>query len=234
MPDELQLVPGTLASNCYPAAPQTLYNEMFAKGVALLGTLGKGFVVSETEPAPADRDKIWVQIDANGFVVPHGLWRYGGGIWHWPHEVTTTSIERRFVEGDAAAVQLYDGGTAVAVGDATGPFWEIDANYAGRSPMGAGTIPDTTTVLAVSANFGSGQHTMTLAELVSHTHVVSTPQRTRFKTDSGGPPLFGDLDPSAAYSLTSEATGSTTPFSMVHPVRGGNWIKRTARRFRTP
>ena len=61
----IPLIPGTLATACYPADPQTLYNEMMEKGSALIGDL-QGVIISETEPDPEDRDKAWIKLSSAG------------------------------------------------------------------------------------------------------------------------------------------------------------------------
>ena len=228
------LIPGTLASNCWPADPQTLYNEMFAKGVAqVTGGAIVGVIASQTTPSASNRDKLWLKLD--GSDRPTRLYYYASGAWLSPHPVPYSGNERRLYVGSAASLITYDEGTNTAVSATSGPFWEIDTDFEARSPIGVGTLPGTSTSLAVGDNFGEEQHTQTAAEVGIHTHDVtitgkslggSTTIPARVIVDDD---YLIDVDDADGGLATANAGGD--PFNVVHPVRAVYFIKRTARQF---
>lgn len=161
----LPLNPGTLASNCYPESPQTLYNEMFAKGLALAGDL-TGVIISATEPDPEDRDKMWVKFSAGN--TQHYV--FINGLWVWPHPDPPSGNVRRIYVGTLASITTYDGGDANAAGDASGPMWERDTTFDARMPLGVGTLPLSGTVVAVTNTGGADEVTVVENNLPEHDH----------------------------------------------------------------
>lgn len=150
---------------------QNLLN-LIAKGVAKFE--GSGFTAiinSETQPAATDRDKLWRKPSE----ASRGLYEWDAGAWVIAHPETPSGDARRWWIGTLVDLQTYDGGSVGAVAANTGPMWEEDTDFQGRSPMGPGTIPDILTALAVAANTGVGQVTLTSAQmslLLSHQHVT--------------------------------------------------------------
>lgn len=232
---ELPLIPGTLSSNCYPANPQTLYTEMFSRGAVQVDALN-GVIISESAPEPEDRDKMWVKVDSSG--IPLGQFIYGNGQWEWPHEVPPSSPCRWLWVGDLTALATFDGGN---VGSApyAGPFWEVDNDFAGRSPMAPGLIPSANPAktLSVGENYGEGAHTQTIEEVGPHTHPLSPRDELEGTgsgdiegiTVSGTGPSVGTL-----IAAQNEYTTDQQAMPVIHPVRGIYIIKRTARIYRTP
>ena len=240
MPTNYPLTPGELANNCWPADPQALYNEMFAKGYVQLTVQGN--IIQETEPGPTDRDKIWWQIDGSGHII--GWWKYSGGLWRRPYDPTGVIYpnERRLWVGSEASLQTYDGGTVAAVTATTGPFWEVDHEFDGRSLMGPGTIPDVdpSKSLAVTEKYGTGEHTQTEDEMPAHVHTVNNGQICKGAADGNDsltdegtlrkPPDQGG----GTLNFSTDSTGGGSSMNWVHPVYGCFVIKRTIRMWRTP
>ena len=154
---------------------------------------------------------------------------------------------------DPAAVDTFDGGEAGAIGDASGPMWQIDTAYAGRSPMGPGAIPDTSKTLAALEDYGNGTHTITVNELPKHTHGItlkgfrsnleagveqwyakSGPDPGVVETTPENSAQFpSHLDVGDGINFDETMWGQATPqaVNIVHPVRGTYILKRTARKF---
>lgn len=218
---------GTLASDCWPATPQLLYDEMFHRGYVQLDI--QGTVISATVPDSTDRDKLWIKVDGSGF--PVGQFIYSGGVWIWPHVCPPSGSERRIWVGSLVSLVTYDGGAAGTVAAAGGPMWEEDTAFAGRSPMGVGTLPISGTAITVGNQFGEDSHTMLEAEIAAHTHDVGTLARPMLRTGGGAPTLApaGGATVSEEVVTSDTGTGSATPMPILHPVLGVYIIKRTAR-----
>lgn len=245
------LTPGSLASNCYPDKPQSLYNEMFAQGFVQLEI--QGVVLSATEPDPDDRDKLWIELDASSNPVRH--WIFANGLWRWPHEVPAApnSHERRLWVGTEAELETYDGGSAGTVSDVSGPFWEVDHDFDQRIPIGPGTLPDSGTVIAVGDEGGSDETTLTTDQMPEHSHLMfeeansatglsgssnaankSATTTTNIDDDNDyniGTSGLEENFPATA-GKTSDVGGGSTHDNMP-PYRGVFLIKRTERIFRT-
>lgn len=221
------LIPGTLASDCWPASPQTFYNEMFAKGYVQLSIVG--VVISATVPAVADRNKLWAKVD--GGAQPTGYFIYAGGLWLQPHPVPASSSVRQLWVGAEADLVTYDGGVAGVVSAASGPFWEVDHDFDARFPVGPGTTAGGT-IIGVGDTGGEDAHTLTVAELPAHTHPPLV--GTQYAMDNDGGTGAG-TNASTADGLTEAdttgATGDGDPHNTLPPYRGAFVIKRTARIF---
>jgi hypothetical protein len=241
----LQLVPGSLSTECYPSSPQVLYNEMFEKGVAILGDI-TGILIQSSAPDPEDRDKAWVKLTAPGGPPTSSrplVWY--NGQWVARHPYDPGDPIRLIWVGDPADLDTFDGGSAGTVSDISGAFWEIDSEFAGRVPIGVGTVPDQTTVVAVDTNTGSGQATLSSANIPSHTHeigvessdVSSDSQQGQLRDASGDVTWISTWDQTAVGVTRawggSAVDQSTTPFNVLPAGRGVYFIKRTARIFFT-
>lgn len=220
------LIPGTLASDCYPASPQTLYNEMFAKGVCQLASGAiVGVYPSQTAPGIGDRDKLWIKLDASDRAL--GAYMYAGGLWVWKHPCPAGGFERRLFVGSTADLATYDGGTNTAVSDVTGPMWEVDTNFAARFPVGVGTTANGT-VINVTNTGGEDEHTLTVDEMPAHTHTASSVWLNTWP--AGTNELGGGVDATAG-AVTNANTGGDDPHNNLPPYYGCYIIKRTARIF---
>jgi hypothetical protein len=241
----LQLVPGTLATACYSSDPQVFYNEMFEKGVAVLGDI-TGILIQDSAPDPEERDKAWIRLTAPGGppVSSRPLVWYNGQ-WVAKHPYAASGDVRLLWVGEPADLETFDGGSTGAVSDISGPFWEIDSGFAGRIPIGVGTVPDQTTVVAVDTNTGSGQTTLSSANIPSHTHeigvessdVTSDAQDGQLRDASGDVTWISTWNQTAVGVTRawggSAVDQSTTPFNVSPAGRGIYFIKRTARIYYT-
>lgn len=249
------LTPGTLASNCWPVAPQTLYNEMFAKGAVTIN-IGS-VIIQEAEPDPEDRDKLWIKTTAAGLPVRQFIFQ--NGLWVWPHEVDANSSFRTIWVGTTVALQTADGGSAGTVGDASGPFWEVDTDAAARFLMGAGTTSGSSTVVNVGDTGGSDQVTVEGVNVGSHYHGIGNLHnsnddvgliRKSWDLGSGADGekfqfIYGDTDDFVTTTANTignagttenfqiEGSASPTPIDYLPPYYGVYLIKRTARIYRT-
>lgn len=232
---ELQLVPGTLATDCYPSSPQIIYNEMFQKGVALSDDTNS-IIVSDTQPDPNDRDKPWLKLQAPGGAPVISLpFIWYNGAWVARHPYPPEGDVRILWVGTTVDLETFDGGTAGTVGLRSGPMWEVDTDFAGRVPIGVGTIPGRTltpTSLTVGQEAGEAEHTQTIAEMPSHNHgPPSTQPATQIDRDAGNLGIGLDSTntlPNADQTWTA-TTGGGSPFNVLPPVRAIYLIKRTAR-----
>lgn len=207
---------------------QVLANEIVGRAVAQFA--GSGFTVvlnQTTAPGPKDIDKLWRDPET-GFI-----YSYSGGAWVMPHPAAPGGAERRWFAGTLTELQTYDGGSAGAVGTNSGPMWEEDTDFQGKSPMHPGS-PSSTITVAINANAGEGSHTITATELPAHTHPIDGyPAHVPSSSASdprytfGGP--LGASVVTADVGTTNNNSTSATAINVVHPVRGLYCIKRTAR-----
>lgn len=237
----LPLIPGTLDYNCYPALPQTLYNDMFEKGVAVLVGSLTGVLLQDAEPAVADRDKVWIRTSGGSPVFPT-TWVFYNGSWVAKHPVPASDSRVYIWKGSSAAVDTLDGGTAGAISSNTGPFWEIDHDFDQRVPIGVGTLPITSTVLNVGDTGGLEQAPFTISQ--SNLPAVKIP----ISIDGGGDAATaedGRLRVGAGTEIDWQAStsssdvgytralnpGTVTPIDInrMPPYRVVYFIKRTAR-----
>lgn len=206
---------------------QTLLN-LIAQGVAKFE--GSGFTVvlnQTTAPGPEDRDKLWRDPDT-------GLtYQWLSGAWITPHPYPPAGIAGLWVEATPAQIWAFDGGdgTDPAVNPPTtnnGAMWVIDADYAGRSPMGVGAIPSSNPakILAVGEDFGEGAHTQLEEELAAHTHNTEFKEREAEGNDNTGMMGFTGTDRTP---VATTSTGESEPFNVTHPVKGQYYIVRSAR-----
>lgn len=241
---DFRLTTPTLDQNCWPAAPQTLINEYSDKVRGQLEDL-TGIIASETEPDPEDRDKLWVKLDGSGRPVGHYF--YGSGAWVWPVDDDInkyTEGERMPWLGDPSDIPLIWGGEAGVATLTTGPFWVIDTAFAGRSPMGVGSIPDANPAKALSSGeeYGEGSHLMTDQEVAAHTHPlqadssITNADGTIDVVNSGvgaNGLMMGNTGP-AEQSLSveqNEYTADQETMPVIHPVLGVYFLKRTIRKY---
>src|SRR3990167_283235 len=253
MPTQYPLTPGSLASNCWPAAPQTLYNEMFQKGYVTLDL--QGVIMSQAAPGATDRDKLWVKLDISN--QPVGIFKFQGGNWIWPHEIPPSDKRLIPFYGSAAEIITLDGGEAGAISTTTGAFWQEHSTIVGRVPIGVGLIPgsDPAVTTAVEDTGGAAQVEMDATHLAPHQHIVPACAIASNTTDpapTGSPATVqygigkdqgtgrvidstsGDWE--RAFPLTSEAPDTTvTPqegLPIMPPYYAVYFLKRTIRQFR--
>lgn len=232
MSTELRLVPGTLATNCW-TSPQALINEAFQKGFALLGDI-TGILIQDTTPDPEDRDKAWIKLTAPGGPPAISLpFTWLAPAWVARHPIPAESNERRIWVGTTTDLITYDGGSAGAVGDASGPMWEVDSAFAFRMPLGVGTSSDGTSV-AVNGTGGSEFVELEEANIPRHVHGIEGRLAHDANTDTTPRVIIDDDYLATETSQDTESWGgnadeTTEPHQNMPPYIGVYFIKRTAR-----
>lgn len=241
------IVPGSFPSGyCWPSSPQD-----FAIDLAGILTVNLDYgaakppLVQNTTPSASQRStNTWLNTDTGH------LLRYENAVGEWVanHPIPPSDSRRFLFTGLAAAVDTLDGGSAGTVGDAAGPFWEIDTAFAGRFPVGVGTIPGSSTVVAVGGTGGSDQITIAKANLPTDMLSVDLPiigqssvgdpeavvANTYGSTSISGSGKAVDSTSSefaARYYAKgrSEALGTGTALTATQPYIGSYWLKRTSR-----
>lgn len=218
----LPLIAGPLRFDCYPPTPQALINEAFAVGAAQATGL-TGMIVSDTTPGPEDQDKAWFKTSTD---FPVMVFKFAGGQWLARHLSSANGNELRMWDGDEATLNLYDGGDAGPPGQASGPMWQIDHAFDGRSPIGPGTIPGSATIALVATNYGSAQHTLTVDEMPAHSHALSY---DAFQYAADGTTFPGKWPGTTTPLGVTGNTGGGVPFEHIAPTRGAYVIRRTGR-----
>jgi microcystin-dependent protein len=242
---DFRLTTPELASNCWPATPQSLVNEMFEKTRGQIEDL-EGVIISATTPDPEYQGRLWIKVDVGG--VPLGHFKYYSGKWIWPVEGYDLD-DRRFWRGELASLPLKDGGTVGIATQFTGPFWELDEEMNGRVAVGAGGLPSGASLTAGQTG-GLDTNSLTDENLPAHRHGVSLTEGS------------GDLAPAelGGFGVGVGASGSsdddlqwrsnanttrigytrentnvleTTAFTNMQPYLVGYWIRRTIRQYYT-
>lgn len=223
----LALNAGQLPYSCYPSDPQTLINDAFRLGSALMPTI-KGVVIGDSSPPTSDQDKLWIKTSSGA---PIGQFIFFNAKWVWPHAAPAGGSERRMWVGTIADLITYDGGDVNALGPASGAMWEVDANFDNRIPIGAGATA------ALNTNAGATTYTLIGTDIPAHTHTIGV-DGTGNATDG----LVGELraaatnvdflpaTPANSLGVTRpNQTAAATAFSILNPVRGLYLIKRSSR-----
>lgn len=194
---------------------------------------------SDSEPAVADRDKLWHKTIAGA---PSGhIFKFFDGVWMARNLSEPAGDERRIFIGTENDIWSYDGGngdnpTVTPPTDATGAMWEKDAVFDFRMPLGAGTSPAGTIVLSGGTG-GEETHLLTVAEIPAHQH-------SEFCADSSADAIGGAGANRRTFGLASttdgidsnistSSVGGGTAHNNMPPFVGVFFIKRTARIFYT-
>lgn len=195
-------------------------------------------IISESEPAVADRDRVWFQLNVGG--APSGkFFIFSGGVWQMPNAEEPGSPARRFLVGATAAdVWAYDGGDGTdpssnPPSDTSGAMWEVDSTMEGRFPLGAGTLSPSGTIVAAGATGGADEVELTGAQNGPHTHEPLSPS-TSFVCGGGTLIVGMGSTPAASSAATTGSSGDGDPHANMPPYLVGLWCKRTARVSYTP
>lgn len=228
-----------------PASLQTFSNDLTAGLTASSPITLDNIVISET--APADTTKLWYKIDGslNPFFIAGGMpifkWSPTATAWVALHPLEE-GTHRWEVFANAGEVPLYEGGNNNPVTDTDGPFWEIDTDFDGRSPMSPGVIQNANPAktLGYEEDYGEGAEMMDPEAVAPHDHpmnadsdMVNTDGTIKV-VDSGvgtaglqrgntGP----DVTPLSVEN--NEYTTTQQRMPVIHPVRSMSCIRRTAR-----
>ncbi len=177
MPTPIQLIPGTFPSDCWPS-PQEYNVAIFSLARAFLDENFPGIYVGPTSSPPPvnQRDRVWVNSDNQL------LYQYFGGAWKRKYQWAAGSPFLMLWTGSPTDLNTVDGGSSGAVGDSTGPLWEIVSTYAGRVPVGVGLVPGSNPAATITAvgdtqdslgNSGEYKHVLVPGE-IAHMHGVGT------------------------------------------------------------
>jgi hypothetical protein len=229
----LPIQPGNLPpASCF-ASEQARLNA-FAEVMHAVLAGGLAFYnYGDTAPDPDLQGYPWLNTET-------GLWYTYSGSWRSPRpKCEQDPLYRILWVGAEANVPLKDGGTAGIPTEDTGPFWEIDTAFAGRSPMMPGEIPTSnpTKNLAVGEDFGEGAHTQLDTEVGVHNHAPSTGYGPFVAEKAGGTiELLGGTG-HANMSFTAYGGGvddgsgnrTTQAMPIIHPCRGIWLLKPTIR-----
>lgn len=234
----INAVPGTLPSNFCPTgatALQTFYDEIIARTVFSLSPDKAFYNFGDTEPTPENRVFPWLRTISGE---PDRWYVYVSGKWIWPYPVPISTDIRQLWVGTLTDLQTYDGGSTDPVSDTTGPFWQEDSDFAGRSPMHPGSIPSAnpSKTLAVDENYGEGAHLMTQDEVGPHTHPLNESQLVTSGSGSDEGIEFSEPSEDIYKTLvtqTNSYTSAQSAMPIIHPVRGIYIIKRTTRKYYT-
>lgn len=235
----LPLIPGQLGYTCWPPNPQTFLNDAMAVSVAQLTSSLVGVIVSDTEPAAADRDKVWFRTSAGAPVSP-SLWFFFLGQWLAKHPVPAGSLWALPYTGSVASIATLDGGVAGAINSdgTTGPFWEEVVSLRARMPVGAGTLPSGA-VLAVGDTGGEEKHELIETELPKITLDTSgfAIPTGRFAYQASilakqGQPQTDPLTtaiPDSEIEFGGDASGNTVAHNNMPPFLTLTFLRRSAR-----
>lgn len=237
MPDAfLPIEPYSLPANYCFTSPQDIINQVAKSRVKLTGS-GFSFIIrSTTAPGPADRDKVWLNL--NDYRIYN--WNAGSSAWVTPHEIPASSDGPtgpgiRLPYNDTPdSLNTYDGGSAGATGDASGPFWEIDTDVSGKTIFGVGTLAPSSTVIALGDTGGVDQVLLTAAQsgLPSHTHPIKS---NGADSGTGGEVVTnsaGVVDVGGAIAQLNTSAPASESHTNMPPYKAMYWIKRTRRVYR--
>lgn len=232
---------GLPANYCYPALPNQLGIDIISRTTAIIPGNYSFFNYGSTTPASTDRDKPWFKTSLSG--EPGKWYVYLSGQWVSEHpvppEAPGSTGFRQLWTGSLANLITFDGGSAGAVGDTTGPMWEEDTAAAARFLIHPGTLPSTT-VVPVTGTGGEETHQLTQAELPAFTLPATNIRRASAQNniaDAAGFLLGTDNNAGAADYTQNIATnaGPVSPATDAHnnmpPFFGVFLIKRTSRKF---
>lgn len=236
-------IPPTLVEGWCPTSEQDRVNTYFegAQFQFLSDVENSFYNYGDSTPSPEKRSFPWFR---TVFGKPDRWYIFSNGYWLSPYHLPAQTAMRMIWVGSPAGLWLFDGGDgtdpnpagATAPTITSGSFWEVDTDFAGVFPVGAGTIAGVGTNVVVGGTGGSSQITQTTEQMPAHTHdigveispLVTTAEANRLRDYSG------DIE----YEATNEtrvartrATGGGQPMTIVPPYRGIYIVKRTIRSF---
>lgn len=164
----ITFIPFTLPEGTCFSNEQERYNKFVE---LLSGYLPGNFSpwnTGSSEPTVENRGLPWHKTFADGS--PDGDYDYFNGAWVRLHPVSASSKKLLMWTGTPTELETEDGGSAGAVSDTTGPFWEIVATFVDKIPVGAG-------VVAVNTNASELTSGASATDQVRGTHFIQRTQR---------------------------------------------------------
>lgn len=180
----VQIIAPTFPDGYCPPSLQQFAND-FASGSQISAPISLDtLVISDT--APTDHSKAWFKTSAGlPFAWPSPpIYVWSGAYGCWVAANPSAPSTHRWEEFTGAGdITTYEGGAVGAVTAITGPFWEIDTNYDGRSPMSPGVISgaDPAKTLGYGESYGAG--TVNLTQLLAHLHVYGRMNQVNVNDD---------------------------------------------------
>lgn len=190
---------------------------------------------SETEPAAADRDKVWIQINSDGAATGK-IFTYAYGKWVMLNPRRSVS-ERVWWTGSESAAWSYDGGdgtnpTSNPPTATTGAMWQRDTDFDAKFPLQAGTLASGV-VLAPGNTGGVEDVTLTLAQLPTN-HQDWRIEGSGSGDISGNDVIQGDVGTGPQTgTLVTGPNGGGMSHTNLGPYRVGMWLKPTSRLYFT-
>jgi len=241
----VNLVKGTIdPSSCFSDVKQ-LYDLFIDATTAHVKGEYSLFNFGDTVPAVSDQDKPWIRTIGKA---PDKIYVYDNGYWMSLHPVPVGSYERRMWTGTTAQLAEYDGGSAGTPTALTGPFWEVDTDFAAVFPVGVGSFAAGTEVTQGGTG-GKDQVTLETSHVPDHKHLGEAYYRVHGGTASSDPSSLasnikhetGGHTTDAGYNTFSQAGVKTTSIvgdigeahDNLPPYRGVYFIKRTIRQYYT-
>lgn len=189
------------------------------------------FNYGSSTPAPADQDKPWRRLNADG--TPDKWYDYSGGGWIAPHALLPGS---RIIAPAAltteAQIWAWDGGdgsnpaTTPPVGR-TGAMWEVDPDLSAKFPLGAGELPMSHVTKVVGDTGGEENHSLIVQELAAHHHNVQVVS-ANIESGSESTRLRSDSTTTQPEAVTDD-TGAGVAHNTMPPYRTVYFIRRTNR-----
>jgi microcystin-dependent protein len=226
-----------LSTGFCPTDYQDLLNTFTAHQFVTLSAI-TGVQVSTLTPDADHQDLPWLKLDINGR--PERLYWFAAGAWlslHTSPPGTTVWWFNALPNFDT-----FDGGSAGAVSDYTGPMWQQAllpdlTPIAAQFPIVAGTLPSSL-VLAVGDTGGEEDHVLTTGELAEHAHNVDLGTQNMFGQTIGDSPTplritsaTGQHAATTSAQFNTDTTGNGDGHNNLPPYAVGYLLQRTARLF---
>lgn len=227
------LVKGTVPNGTCFDSVSALYNTFVDLTTAYVDGDYSLFNFGDSEPSASDRDKPWIRTIAGKF---DRLYVHFDGGWLSKHPVPAgvdgASGERRMFVGAVADIDTYDGGTAGAVTDASGPFWVRDTNFDAKFPVGIGSTANGTAITEANRTGGEDEVELTEGNLPPHTHSLRYATRS-YRSGSAdiGEGKFSSGGNTADGMVIAGGGQLSTPHNNLPPYYGVYFIKRTGRKY---
>ena len=236
MPTNVILNKGEIPSNsCFTTVPE-LYDLFINSTSAEVAGNYSLFNYGDSVPSTEDTDKPWIRTVSGQ---PDRLYYYYNGAWVSKHPVAYVSGtvgERRIFVGAAADINTYDGGSGSLseVTLTTGPFWEKDAEFNAKFPVGIGETENGTEITESDRTGGSDQIKLQEQNLPPPGHTVKYTRRDFHNgSEDTGEGTFIPGSKSVDGMVSTGPGFSGTPFKNLPPYYGVYFIKRTARAYYT-
>lgn len=204
------------------------------------------FTVSESVPEVGQRGSPWLRKAGDAF---DGIYTWSGENRGWIRPNPWPPGYRMLIECTEEELKTVDGGDINILSPASGPMWEIDHDFDGRTPIGVSTD------YPAWETGGAGVEVVEVGMLPKHQHYIegkgmrigpgrtleslSTQWFTGEYVPAGNPnPVPNTADKDLDVSIGNELGvdddlqgGVNNAVNIVHPVRSVFVCKRTLRRF---